>query len=208
MFPRMHLFKRDALIMLWMAQGFIEDNRLSKMENIGKDYFNQLVSWSLMQPGGNTAYNEDVWFIPDMLHELAEEVAGTDCLRVQGNELEKSDEAKASFLSTVRHLFITPSKAIKFESDIIKMKKLRTLYISSESDDGSLGITVRVLKRMLKELRKLRAVQVHLDAEKLKIPKCVCDLKHLRFLGISIPIGTSDSEPLLKQEHRTQPRCV
>lgn len=53
------------------------------MEDIGEKYFEDLKSWSFIKSEGKLADSDDEWFtIPDMLHELAEMVAGNDCLRV------------------------------------------------------------------------------------------------------------------------------
>lgn len=175
MFPRNYRFKRNALVKLWMAEGFIKTSNGQKMEDIGEKYFEDLKSWSFIKSEGKLADSDDEWFtIPDMLHELAEMVAGNDCLRVLGDEVEV-------FRSDVRHLFITSSNAMKYKHDIYKMKKLRTLIISA---DGSRGITEQVLERMLKELKKLRVVQTYLDQDRVIVPESACGLKHLRFLSI------------------------
>lgn len=174
LFPRMYRFKLHALIQLWMAQGFIETEYTATM------CLNELVSWSLFVR--SEGQPDDMWYtIPEIMHELlAEEAAGTDCLRLDahGDEVEKVMMNTSH--SRVRHLFVTSGNAMRFKSDIYKMKKVRTLIISG---DGS-GITVQVFERMLKELKKLRVLKVYLDAKKLKTPESVCALKHLRFLSI------------------------
>ncbi|XP_042957023.1 putative disease resistance RPP13-like protein 1 isoform X2 [Carya illinoinensis] len=49
-FPKGYSFDKNELILLWMAEGFLQQPRIKTMEEIGDDYFMALVSRSLFQP--------------------------------------------------------------------------------------------------------------------------------------------------------------
>nr|CAD1842872.1 unnamed protein product [Ananas comosus var. bracteatus] len=73
------------LIHLWVAEGFIKTVDESKrIEDIGQDYFDELLSSSFFQPTKGI----DLYTIHDLLHDLAEKVSKDRYLRVEGNPTE------------------------------------------------------------------------------------------------------------------------
>ncbi|CAL5028980.1 unnamed protein product [Urochloa decumbens] len=173
-FPRRHWFERNKLINLWMAEGFIKTaNATEQIEDVGRSYFDELVSCSFLQTREIDEDSDSEWFIMhDLLHELAGMVAGSDCFQVDEAEIK-------DFPSDTRHLYIDTCDPMKITEQICKMRKLRTLIISI---DGP-GITEQALEAILNKLRKLRVVQVYIKGEGM-IPGSICHLKHLRCLSI------------------------
>ncbi|XP_031491572.1 putative disease resistance RPP13-like protein 3 [Nymphaea colorata] len=49
LFPEDHLIKRNKLIRLWIAEGFIEERRGTTIEEVGEDYILQLIDKSMLQ---------------------------------------------------------------------------------------------------------------------------------------------------------------
>lgn len=172
MFPPGHEFERDNLVKLWMAEDFIEITRsVEQMENVGQNYFDELVSCSFLQARTNTDGSENEKFIMhDLLHDLAVRTSGSDCFRV-----EHGDQTK-EFPPDVRHLYVSSYDPRKL-TEICKLKRLRTLIISYGS-----AVTIEALECMMKKLKMLRVVQVRVDGQMLMIPHCLCDLIHLRSL--------------------------
>jgi hypothetical protein len=72
---------------------------------------------------------------------------------------------------------------LRFTEKICKLKKLRTLIITSIYEQQT--ITVEEIEGMLKKLKKLRVVQVPLQGKMVMIPTFIGDLKHLRCLAIN-----------------------
>jgi hypothetical protein len=48
-FPKDYAFKKDKLVLLWMAEGFLPQLQNKTMKEVGDDYFLALVSRSLFQ---------------------------------------------------------------------------------------------------------------------------------------------------------------
>ncbi|TVU23964.1 hypothetical protein EJB05_26356, partial [Eragrostis curvula] len=179
MFPRRYKLQRDELVHLWMAQGFVENgNGTRDIEDIGDDYFHVLLSCSFIQLKQDTN-GEEYFTIHDLMHDLAERVAGGDCFRI-----EKGMEARIP--RDVRHLFIESYDIEVFEH-ILKLENLRTLLIMSSSANN---LTSQDFERVIKCLKKLRVVRVGLCSLRA-IPPCIGELKHLRYLvlwGSLIPL--------------------
>lgn len=91
------------------------------------------------------------------------------------------------FPSEVRHLYICSKDHEKVTEKICKLEKLRTLIFVTNI--GGQGITIEELEGMLTNLKKLRVVQVDVEGYMAKVPTCVCELKHLRFLRIHNPLS-------------------
>uniref|UniRef100_A0A0E0KM57 Uncharacterized protein n=1 Tax=Oryza punctata TaxID=4537 RepID=A0A0E0KM57_ORYPU len=177
MFPPGHMFARNELVDLWMAEGFIKTTNFDEqMEDVGQNYFDELVSCSFMQTTKTADGSENERFtMHDLLHELAVMVSGNDCFRVEEGE-------NKEFPLDVRHLFINLYDPVKATEQICKLKKLRTLILTTAF--GGSAITIEALEGMLRKLRKLRVVQVCLDGDMMMIPASICGLKHLRCLTV------------------------
>ena len=50
-FPEDYLIKRNILIRLWIAEGFIKENEGRALEEVADVYFNELYNRSLIQEG-------------------------------------------------------------------------------------------------------------------------------------------------------------
>ncbi|CAN6357100.1 unnamed protein product, partial [Urochloa humidicola] len=171
MFPRRYEFRRDELVQLWVASGFLETtNATEDMEDIGHDCFDVLLSCSFIQPKGKGSAL-DLFRIHDLLHELAGRVAGSDCFRIEkvmGGEIPLD----------VQHLFIESYDSV-FIEQILKLGTLHTLVMSSSANE----MTPQDFERMILSLKKLRVVHVRLNGLR-EIPACIGELKHLRYLGL------------------------
>jgi len=53
-FPKDYVFKKDELVLLWMAEGFLKETTNKRMEEVGEYYFLVLASRLLLeQSSGN-----------------------------------------------------------------------------------------------------------------------------------------------------------
>ncbi|RCV32585.1 hypothetical protein SETIT_7G014800v2 [Setaria italica] len=183
MFPQGYMFKRDELVDLWIAEGFIKNtNSVQQMEEVALKYFDELVSCSFLETRKYVYGSKDEWFnMHDLLHELVVMVAGNDCFRVEGGEMKE-------FHPDIRHLYVCSKDQVKVTEQICKLGKLRTLIFITNI--GGQGITIEELEGMLKNLKKLRVVQVVVEGYMAAIPTCICELKHLRFLRIHNSLST------------------
>ncbi|KAL2929473.1 putative disease resistance RPP13-like protein 1 [Bienertia sinuspersici] len=84
-FPYNHLFKEEDVILLWMAEGFLPENVENKqMEDIGHEYFHDLVLRSFFEPSSK---GSEYYKMHNLQSDLARKVAGDLCLIV--NEVDE-----------------------------------------------------------------------------------------------------------------------
>jgi hypothetical protein len=67
-FPKDYTFKKDQLIMLWMAEGFLQQPKNKTMEEVGNEYFLTLESRSLFQKSSD---NKSRFIMHDLVSDLA-----------------------------------------------------------------------------------------------------------------------------------------
>ncbi|KAG8651278.1 putative disease resistance RPP13-like protein 1 isoform X2 [Manihot esculenta] len=83
-FPKDHEFEKEELVHLWMAEGFLVHYATDKeMEEVGDEYFNDLVSRSFFQrSSGHHSY----FIMHDLINDLAKYVSGEFCVRLDGDD--------------------------------------------------------------------------------------------------------------------------
>ncbi|XP_020097174.1 putative disease resistance protein RGA4 [Ananas comosus] len=163
--------RRDKLIRLWIAEGFIKTvDKSKRIEDVGREYFDDLLSSSFFQP----TKDDDLYTIHDLLHDLAEMVSKDRYLRVEGNLTE------AVVPQEIRHLSLridTPSDLVE---KICNLKNLHTLIILTRTNDDYID---DLLHNIFVKLKKLRVVDLG-KFNLTELPKSIGDLKHLRYLDL------------------------
>uniref|UniRef100_A0ACD6A6I3 Uncharacterized protein n=1 Tax=Avena sativa TaxID=4498 RepID=A0ACD6A6I3_AVESA len=187
-FPRGHRLKRDELIQLWVAEGFIKTSKPEEeMEDVAQNYFDELLSASFLQLGGKEQLYRherevDYFTIHDLLCDLAEEVAGTDCFRI-----EKGCTGEAPL--DVRYLFVGTYDSAMLTEKISGFQNLRTLIIYETIHDKSTECNdFANMFTMLTGLRKLRVLSLRVGGlGPFFIPDCIIRWKHLRYFAFRVP---------------------
>ncbi|KAM3405628.1 hypothetical protein ACQJBY_008249 [Aegilops geniculata] len=165
-FPRRHRWYRDDLVSFWMAEGFIRStDEGGDIEDVGQEIFNELLSISFLQPGGmDYSVKKEYYLVHDLLHDLAEAVAGSDCFRIDNNTSQKGGGWTGDVPRDVRHLFVQNYDAALITGKILKLRNLHTLIIYSVG--GDTPVEEIVIKNILKSLPKLRLLAIAFDREK------------------------------------------
>ncbi|XP_058108926.1 putative disease resistance protein RGA3 [Magnolia sinica] len=190
-FPKDWELEKDTIVKLWIAQGFIGSDTSEDMEEIGGLYFDDLLRRSLLQDA-EMGSNGSIFSckMHDLVHDLAQSVAGNDCLIVG-----MTQQANLN-LNKVHHSFIFSSSMFEvtsISSTFHKADKLRTLLVSHGSRvfppklEMSLMKQVRIsirLHKLFHHLQCLRALDMT-GAKIVKLPRTVGQLKHLRYLDLS-----------------------
>ncbi|XP_056175107.1 putative disease resistance RPP13-like protein 1 [Syzygium oleosum] len=183
-FPKDYEIERDELVLLWIAEGFL-DGQKAKENNLrlGRDYFNELKSRSFLQ---QSSVDASKFSMHDLLNDLARSIAGGTCFssmesQLTTNEHDVSSIEKTRCASFISSRYVT-SKCMRAYH---RMKVLRSLILVRVGSKGaSLSISNKVLHDLLTELKYLRVLSVcHCDI--IEVPNCVGDLKHLRYLNFS-----------------------
>ncbi|KAL0428477.1 UNVERIFIED_CONTAM: putative disease resistance protein [Sesamum latifolium] len=176
MLPKGLEIPREAFINLWIAQGFVRSaSRNRELEDIGNQYFNQLLSRFCFQEVVE-AFDGEILAckIHSLVHDLAQSVAGDECLNVKSDTKNISDR--------VRHLYLHDEDLSEKEAPktLLKSKNLRSFrctYKNKPSDKTFIqGIAMK--------FRRLRVLVLQaLDLEEL--PSSIGGLQQLRYLDLS-----------------------
>ncbi|XP_048136861.1 putative disease resistance RPP13-like protein 1 isoform X3 [Rhodamnia argentea] len=185
-FPKDYEIERDELVLLWIAEGFL-DGQTAEENNLrlGRSYFDELVSRSFLQQA-----NVDVskFSMHDLLNDLAKSIAGATCFSSGESQLAGS-EHDASSLEKTRHASFASSCYVTSQcmKAYHRMKVLRSLILARFGSGGNTSkfcISNKVLHDLLKELKYLRVLSVS-HCSIIEVPNCISDLKHLRYLNFS-----------------------
>ncbi|KAI8024887.1 putative disease resistance RPP13-like protein 1 [Camellia lanceoleosa] len=176
--PMDYEFKEEELVLLWMAEGLIEQPKGGEqMEDLGRKYFHELVSRSFFQPSSGNKLN---FIMHDLINDLAQDVAGDKCFRFKNN-LEYGKHNKIS--DKARHSSYVGSnyEGIKKFKVFDDAKCLRTFL---QFFPPSRHASRYLFHDLLPKLKCLRELRLHCDRMD-ELPDSIGDLKHLRYLDVS-----------------------
>ncbi|XP_052479951.1 putative disease resistance protein RGA3 isoform X2 [Gossypium raimondii] len=173
LYPKDYRIKVQELVQFWIAQGFIKQlNQSQSLEEIGFGYFKDLVEISFFQEVGERYSREGLTCkMHDLMHDLAESVAGMESSIVDSNKIASDVGEKW------RHISIKPSLIPLF-----KGKKLRTLL--HFQDKISQDFSYETWDLIIANCRCLRVLKLNSIGIQ-KISPSICKLKHLRYLDLS-----------------------
>ncbi|PAN28144.1 hypothetical protein PAHAL_5G134000 [Panicum hallii] len=174
LFPKGHKYDVNEVVHLWVAEGLVEScNHNRSLEDVGRDYINELMSGSFFQPvyvGKEIATY--VYTMHDLLHDLAESLSREDSFIL--------DDDMEEIPLTVRHLSVRVKSMLQHKQSICKLRHLRTIIcLDPLVDDIS-----DLFHVLLRNLKKLRVLLLRF-CNRSKLPESVSELKHLRFLDLS-----------------------
>lgn len=171
-YPKDWRIEKDTMVKHWMAQGFIRQEGRREMEEIGGDYFDELLGRSLLQEAEVDEFGEIISCkMHDLVQDLAKYVANDECTSFNNEELNLSVEK-------CRHSSFTIRASEKYITDLLKENKLRTLLILK-------ALNFRYgLENLFDHLRYLRVLDLS-DCSIRILPSSIAKLKHLRCLDVS-----------------------
>nr|XP_027113857.1 putative disease resistance RPP13-like protein 1 isoform X1 [Coffea arabica]XP_027113859.1 putative disease resistance RPP13-like protein 1 isoform X1 [Coffea arabica] len=183
-FPKDYEFDKYELVLLWMAEGFLEESKASDlMEDTGDNYFKELLMRSFFQQSSSASSR---FVMHDLINDLARYVGGDFCSRLT-DDLEEN--IKCTILDKVRYTSFTSSMygaSQKFKT-LQKAKHLRSFLPVSGKYDGDFYIAKKVITELLLELRYPRVLSFS-GYSISDLPNSIGELIHLRYLNLS---GTS-----------------
>ncbi|XP_037480241.1 putative disease resistance protein RGA4 [Triticum dicoccoides] len=166
-YPKDYIFQKQHLAEIWVAEGFVEPQGGVPIQDIGCQYFEDLVARSFFGKvsGG--------YVIHDLLHDMAQQVSEHDCFILRN----ESDFDKVP--QNVRHLYVLPSSDFDDSSllRLCKYTKLRTLICKKDLE----GKTSFIMDQWCTKLLCMRVISCPFTNE---FPDSIGNWKHLRYLKI------------------------
>ncbi|GKV44492.1 hypothetical protein SLEP1_g51670 [Rubroshorea leprosula] len=179
MFPKDYEFDEGELVLLWMAEGFLQQQpqTIKKMKDLGHQSFRELLSRAFFQRSNR---NESLFVMHDLMVDLALQVAGDICYT-----LESDGDISDMRFQRVRHLSLFPSHyEVSKRFEFLKEKKnLRTVWRLRDFRD-SYYLSNTLLQDLMKDLKCLRVLSLQ-NCKITKLSDQIGDLKHLRFINLS-----------------------
>jgi len=166
-FPKDHVMRREELIALWMANGFISCRREMDLHVMGIEIFNELVGRSFLQEVQDDGFGNITCKMHDLMHDLAQSIAAQECYTTEG-------DGELEIPNTARHVAFY-NKSVASSYKVLKVLSLRSLLLRNDDLRNGWG---KIPGRKHRAL-SLRNIRVE------KLPKSICDLRHLRFLDVS-----------------------
>ncbi|KAK9282698.1 hypothetical protein L1049_010918 [Liquidambar formosana] len=178
-FPKDYTFKKEKLVLLWMAEGFVQELKSGKrMEEVGDEYFRELSSRSFFQQSSG---DKSGFVMHDLINDLAQFVSGEFCYMLEGN---KSHQISGK----VRHFsfFMEDYDSYKKLGPFCEIKCLRTfLPFMPLLGYSTPQLTNKVLHDLLMTLSCLRVLSLSHYGNITELPNSIENLKQLRYLDLS-----------------------
>ncbi|XP_057989580.1 putative disease resistance RPP13-like protein 1 isoform X1 [Hevea brasiliensis] len=178
-FPKGYIFEKEKLVLLWMAEGLLQQPGGNKlMEEVGDEYFRDLVSRSLFQLVND---QKSLFTMHDLINDLAKSVSGKFCFHLE------EDHKQHDIFKNARH-----SSHIQGKYDCFKrfevfacIKNLRTFIpLNLSSEDAICYISDKVPNELLPTLTYLRVLSLsHYKITSLS--ESISNLIYLRYLDLS-----------------------
>ena len=178
LFPKDYEFEEKELVLLWMAEGLLQEIGQKPMEDLGAEYFRDLHRRSFFQ---QSSRNKSLFVMHDLINDLAQWAAGDLCYRLEGKlggDKQLNISTKVRHFSYIRCYYDGITRCEDFPKD----KRLRTFLPLPIENSGYL--TNFVPNCLLPQLRCLRVLSL-CGYEIVELPSSIGDLKHLRYLNIS-----------------------
>ncbi|KAL0346120.1 UNVERIFIED_CONTAM: putative disease resistance RPP13-like protein 1 [Sesamum radiatum] len=174
-FPQNHEFEVEEVVLLWMAEGFIQPVGARRLEDLGADYFHDLYSRSFFQQHKNTS-NKATYKMHDLIHDMARVVSKDICFHTEYN----SSNCYPLFGNTC-HLSLLHDNSHQIELKAsLKNERLRTFLMMSNNVSSS-GELHPELFQHLQFLRVLGLSNIGIA----ELPDSVDKLEYLRYLNLS-----------------------
>ncbi|GAB4839543.1 hypothetical protein Ancab_029069 [Ancistrocladus abbreviatus] len=180
-FPKGYEFEKQNLVLLWIAEGLVHEqpNNNRRIIDLGCDYFVELLSRSFFRQveHGGGEDGDEYYVMHDLIHDLAQFVAGGLFVHLQECKPSKSD-------SWVRHVSYKRGDNDQFHRFVAlsTFKGLRTfLPFGPSYYKSSLHYQV---PRVLTQLNCLRVLSLAFYAD-LELPISINELRQLRYLDVS-----------------------
>ncbi|KAH9734021.1 putative disease resistance protein [Citrus sinensis] len=182
LFPKDYEFEEEEIILLWTAEGFLDQEYSGrKMEDLGREFVQELHSRSLFQLSSKDTSR---FVMHDLINDLARWAAGEQYFRMEDT---LAGENRQKFSQSLRHFSYIRGQ---YDGDtrlefICDVQHLRTFLPMKLSDFGDNYLAWSALQMLLNHLPRLRVFSLRGYCNIFNLPNEIGNLKHLRCLNLS-----------------------
>ncbi|XP_061996850.1 putative disease resistance RPP13-like protein 1 [Rosa rugosa] len=176
-FPKNYKFSTSELVYLWKAEDLLRPKKNKTADEIGQDYFNDLISMSFFQVSSSF----DQYIMHDLINDLASFVSGEFCFRWEGSDSPNN-------LSKTRHFSYTPryndETGLSEMFEALQQAKCLHTFLPLVPSYASRNLLGKGLYEALPKFQCLRMFM--LSGYNIKeLPDSINNLKHLKHLDLS-----------------------
>ncbi|XP_031264012.1 putative disease resistance RPP13-like protein 1 [Pistacia vera] len=182
-FPKDYEFEKEELVLLWMAEGLIQQsNHKKQLEDLGGEYFCELLSRSIFQQLSNDSLK---FVMHDLVHDLAQWICQQKSFRFE----DESSVMQIERRERIRHSSYTyrmyeVEKDFKVFYGVEQLRTFLRILGPSKPIYGPSYISLSIFPNLLPKLKKLRSLSLT-NYCAIELPDSIGDLKHLRYLNLS-----------------------
>ncbi|KAJ6934579.1 disease resistance protein [Populus alba x Populus x berolinensis] len=177
-FPKDYEFKKDELVLLWMAEGFLVHSKDDEMERAGAECFDDLLSRSFFQ---KSSASRSSFMMHDLMHDLATHVSGQFCF---SSRLGENNSSKAS--RRTRHLSLVVDTEGVFSSTKLENIREAQLLRTFRPFSRYLRCPPEIYNEIFQStLGRLRVLIMSACRDGANMLRSTSKLKHLRYLDLS-----------------------
>nr|ACJ22815.1 NBS-LRR type putative disease resistance protein CNL-B18 [Phaseolus vulgaris]ACZ74714.1 CNL-B18 [Phaseolus vulgaris] len=176
LFPKDYEFEKKELILMWMAQNFLQcPQQVRHREEVGEEYFNDLLSRSFFQQSGARRS----FIMHDLLNDLAKYVCADFCFRL------KFDKGQC-IPETTRHFSFEFHDIKSFDGfgSLSDAKRLRSFLQFSQATTLQWNFKISI-HDLFSKIKFIRMLSFRGCSFLKEVPDSVGDLKHLHSLDLS-----------------------
>ena len=178
-FPKGNKFEKEKLVLLWMAEGFLEHpNIKNSMEAVGHEYFCELLSRSFFQP---SISDESCFVMHDLVNDLAQFASGEFSCKFE-NGMHHGVSKKARYFACSMDRFDDNEK-FEFLLETEFLRTFLSLHISDSIECSS--VCKMVADVWLPGLKHQRVLSFSYPTLTGLHDKSFDKLIHLRYLDLS-----------------------
>nr|XP_048320245.1 putative disease resistance RPP13-like protein 1 [Ziziphus jujuba var. spinosa] len=186
-FPEDYEFEEKQLILLWMAEGLLQNPEGSRqMEDLGREYFRELFSRSFFQ---KSKKDESKYVMHDLLNDFARLVAGEIGFTLKDKV---DDDKRCRIFKKVRHsAYVSADFEGKHRLEVFSnLEHMRTFLPLSHSYKWRKYLTSNFTLQILPKLQYLRVLSLKGYCIR-ELPDSIGKQKLLRYLDLSYTDITS-----------------
>ncbi|XP_058746407.1 putative disease resistance RPP13-like protein 1 [Vicia villosa] len=176
-FPMKSILDKKMVVQLWIAAGLLESSLSTDQEKVGEEYFDELVSRSLILRR-SIGDNEGNFEMHNFIHDLATEVSSPYCINMDEHNLDD----RVHTLSYNREAYDSYEKF----HELCGLKGLRTFLALPLQEQLPLCLlSNKVVHDLLPTMKQLRVLSLSNYKSITKVPNSIGNLLDLSYLNLS-----------------------